>query len=68
MTTSVCGSCSSMLFFCRLFPDFVAGFDLVAQEDLGRPLLDFIGILPHISWINLLPDKKNCFSVLITVW
>jgi hypothetical protein len=47
-----------MLFFCRLFPDFVAGFDLVAQEDLGRPLLDFIGILPHISWINLLPDKK----------
>ncbi len=27
------------------FLDFVVGFDLVGQEDLGRPLMDFAQIL-----------------------
>jgi hypothetical protein len=27
------------------FLDFVVGFDLVGQEDLGRPLMDFAKIL-----------------------
>ena len=26
-------------------PDFFIGFDLVGQEDLGRPLLDFAELL-----------------------
>ncbi|XP_042880560.1 adenosine deaminase 2-like [Penaeus japonicus] len=31
------------------FPDFVAGFDLVGQEDLGRPLKDFLDPLLSLS-------------------
>lgn len=31
-----------MLSLRQLYPDFVAGFDLVGQEDLGRPLVDFV--------------------------
>ena len=27
----------------ELMPEFFAGFDLVAQEDIGYPLADFIG-------------------------
>lgn len=29
----------------NIYPDFVVGFDLVGQEDLGRPLMDFAQIL-----------------------
>ena len=31
------------------FPTSVAGFDLVAQEDLGRPLKEFINELSTLS-------------------
>lgn len=31
------------------FPDFVAGFDLVGQEDLGLPLKDFLEPLLSLS-------------------
>jgi len=33
----------------ELYPDFVAGFDLVGQEDKGKPLLSFIEPLLNIS-------------------
>lgn len=33
----------------QAYPNFVAGFDLVGQEDLGRPLVDFISTLQKIS-------------------
>lgn len=31
------------------YPNFVAGFDLVGQEDLGRPLAEFVPLLKNIS-------------------
>lgn len=35
-------------------PDMIAGFDLVGQEDLGRPLTDFLPILSEVKGeINL---------------
>ena len=35
-------SCSNFLSENSSYPDFVLGFDLVGQEDLGRPLIEFI--------------------------
>jgi adenosine deaminase CECR1 len=34
------------------FPDFVVGFDLVGQEDLGRPLISFVERLLKLKKIN----------------
>ena len=36
----------------QLFPDLICGFDLVGQEDLGRPLAD---LMPELFWF-----KKKC--------
>lgn len=44
-----------MFQFQEQFPDFFAGFDLVGQEDLGRPLIDFIPELLEI------PDDINFY-------
>ena len=32
----------------REMPEFVIGYDLVGQEDLGRPLLDFADLLIEV--------------------
>ena len=36
------------------FPDIIAGYDLVGQEDLGRPLVD---LTPELFWF-----KKRCLE------
>lgn len=38
-----------------VYPDLIAGFDLVGQEDLGRPLAD---LTPELFWF-----KKTCAEV-----
>lgn len=43
----------------RALPDFVAGFDLVAHEDDGRPLIDFVPALLQLR--QDLPDVKYFF-------
>lgn len=39
----------------QTYPDFIAGFDLVGQEDLGRPLEDFVPLLHNM------PNDINFF-------
>ncbi|XP_055376937.1 adenosine deaminase 2-like [Condylostylus longicornis] len=39
--------------FKEKFPNFIAGFDLVAQEDLGNPLKDYIQSLLDLQQSNL---------------
>lgn len=45
------------------FPDFVIGFDLVGQEDLGRPLIDFADQI-----LTLPPTIKFFFHAGETNW
>ncbi|KAL9908893.1 adenosine deaminase 2-like isoform 1-T1 [Glossina fuscipes fuscipes] len=47
----------------NLYPDFLAGFDLVGQEELGRPLKDFI---PQL--LNLTEDIDFFFHAGETNW
>ncbi|PYH44061.1 Metallo-dependent hydrolase [Aspergillus saccharolyticus JOP 1030-1] len=38
------------------YPDLIAGFDFVGQEDLGRPLVD---LLPHCEWFQEECTQRN---------
>jgi adenosine deaminase CECR1 len=48
----------------QLYPDFIAGFDLVGQEDLGKPLVDFIPQLLELAQ----SDMKFFFHAAETDW
>jgi adenosine deaminase CECR1 len=59
-------------------PDFVAGFDLVGQEDIGKPLIDFLPILEEAkddinyyfhggetNWLGMSTDENgHAFALL----
>lgn len=47
----------------ELFPNSVAGFDLVGQEDKGQPLIEFAGKLDTVS-----PGIKFFFHAGETKW
>lgn len=58
-----------LVFFRKLkqaLPDFVAGFDLVAHEDEGNPLIDFVPALLQLR--QDLPDVKYFFHAGETNW
>ncbi|KAL5336134.1 hypothetical protein BJX70DRAFT_410005 [Aspergillus crustosus] len=40
----------------QAYPDFIAGFDFVGQEDLGRPLID---LLPLTKWFRQQCTEKG---------
>jgi hypothetical protein len=48
------------------FPDFVLGFDLVGQEDLGGPLIDFIAEI--FAGLESHPNLKVFFHAGETDW
>ncbi|RZC40860.1 A deaminase domain containing protein [Asbolus verrucosus] len=48
----------------ELYPDFIAGFDLVGQEDLGKPLIQFIPQLLELAKTNI----KFFFHAAETDW
>lgn len=38
----------------KIYPNLIAGFDVVGQEDMGRPLKD---LTPELFWF-----RKRCFE------
>ncbi|KAK4555839.1 hypothetical protein LTR86_007059 [Recurvomyces mirabilis] len=53
-TRSVVENMKSCIEIKQLFPDLIAGYDLVGQEDTGRPLAD---LTPELFWF-----KKRCME------
>ena len=47
-------------------PDFILGFDMVGQEDLGRPLIEFLDEI--LAGIETYPDLKVFFHAGETDW
>jgi len=43
----------------RSYPDYIAGFDLVGQEDKGRPLVEFVNQMFALK--QEIPDIKFFF-------
>lgn len=48
------------------FPNFFVGFDMVGQEDLGRPLIDFAPEI--IAGLEQNPNLKVFFHAAETIW
>ena len=48
------------------YPDFVLGFDLVGQEDLGRPLIEFIAEI--LAGLEQNPGLRVFFHAGETDW
>lgn len=44
------------LSFKQKYPDLIAGYDLVSQEDLGRPLSD---LAPELVWFRQQTESLN---------
>ena len=50
----------------KAFPDFIIGFDLVGQEDLGQPLKEFISEI--LSGLEQNPGLRLFFHAGETNW